>query len=32
VVGREGLIRTRFVDPDYRKRMAIADVLRALRS
>ena len=32
VVGREGLIRTRFVDPDYRRRMAIADVLRALRS
>jgi peroxiredoxin len=32
VVGRDGLIRARFVDPDYRKRMAIADVLSALRS
>jgi peroxiredoxin len=32
VVGRDGLIRARFVDPDYRKRMAIADALSALRS
>jgi peroxiredoxin len=32
VVGMDGLIRARFVDPDYRKRMAIDDLLAALRS
>jgi len=32
VVGRDGRIRARFMDPDYRKRMAIADMLAALRS
>ena len=32
VVGRDGRIRARFMDPDYRKRMAIADMLVALRS
>jgi peroxiredoxin len=32
IVGRDGRIRARFMDPDYRKRMAIADVLAALRS
>jgi peroxiredoxin len=32
VVGRDGLIRERFIDPDYRKPMAIADMLAALRS
>jgi peroxiredoxin len=32
VVGTDGLIRARFVDPDYRKRMAIDDLLAALRS
>jgi len=32
VVGRDGTIKTRFIDPDYRKPMAIADVLTALRS
>jgi peroxiredoxin len=31
VVGRDGLIKARFVDPDYRKRMAIDDMLQALR-
>jgi peroxiredoxin len=31
VVGEDGLIRARFVDPDYRKRMAIEDLLAALR-
>src|SRR5215470_1870982 len=31
VVGRDGRIRARFTDPDYRKRMAIADMLAALR-
>jgi peroxiredoxin len=32
VVGRDGIIRARFVDPDYRKRMAIEDLLKALKS
>jgi peroxiredoxin len=31
VVGRDGRIRARFMDPDYRKPMAIADMLTALR-
>ena len=32
VVGTDGLIKARFVDPDYRKRMEIDDLLSALRS
>jgi peroxiredoxin len=32
VVGQEGRIRARFVDPDYRKRMAIEDLLAAMRT
>jgi len=32
VVGRDGLIKERFIDPDYRKRMAIDDLLQAIRS
>jgi peroxiredoxin len=32
VVGRNGLIRARFIDPDYRKRMTISDMLAAMRS
>ena len=32
VVGRSGRISARFVDPDYRKRMAIDDLMMALRS
>ena len=32
VVGRDGLIRTRFIDPDYRKRMTITEMLAAMRS
>jgi peroxiredoxin len=32
VLGRDGVIRARFTDPDYRKPMAIADMLAALRS
>jgi peroxiredoxin len=32
VVGPDGLIRARFMDPDYRRRMAIADMLAALRA
>lgn len=31
VVGRDGLVKARFVDPDFRKRMAIDDLLAALR-
>jgi peroxiredoxin len=31
VVGRDGTIRARFVDPDYRKRMAVEDILAAVR-
>jgi peroxiredoxin len=30
VVGREGRVRARFVDPDFRHRMAIEDIPRAL--
>ena len=32
VIGRDGNIRARFMDPDYRKPTAIADLLMALRS
>jgi peroxiredoxin len=32
VVGRDGYIKARFMDPDYRKPMVIADMLAALRS
>jgi peroxiredoxin len=32
VVGRDGTIKARFIDPDYRKPVAIADMLTALRS
>jgi peroxiredoxin len=32
VVGTDGLVKARFVDPDYRKRMEIDDMLAALRS
>jgi peroxiredoxin len=31
VVGRDGRVKARFVDPDYRKRMAIEDLISALR-
>jgi peroxiredoxin len=31
VVGRDALIRGRFIDPDYRNRMTISDMLAALR-
>jgi hypothetical protein len=30
VVGRDGLIRARFIDPDYRNRMMIYDMLAAM--
>ena len=32
VVGRDGLITARFIDPDYRKRMTIEDLRVALRA
>lgn len=31
VVGRDGLVKARFVDPDFRKRMEIDDLLSALQ-
>ena len=32
VVGRDGLIRARFIDPDFRKPMMIADMIAAMKS
>jgi len=32
VVGRDGLVKARHVDPDYRRRMAIDDLLAALKA
>ncbi|CCE04670.1 conserved hypothetical protein [Bradyrhizobium sp. STM 3843] len=32
VVGRDGLVKARFVDPDFRKRMEIDELVAALRS
>ena len=32
IVGTDGIVRARFVDPDYRTRMAMEDMLAALRS
>jgi peroxiredoxin len=32
VVGQDGYVKAHFVDPDYRKRMAIEDLLKALRT
>ena len=32
VVGRDGLVKARFVDPDFRKRMEIDDLVMALKS
>jgi peroxiredoxin len=32
IVGTDGEVKARFVDPDYRKRMTIEDLLAALRS
>ena len=31
VVGRDGLVKARFVDPDFRRRMEIDDLLAALQ-
>jgi peroxiredoxin len=32
VIGRDGLVKARFVDPDFRKRMAIDDLIAALKA
>lgn len=32
VVGRDGIVKARFVDPDFRKRMEVDDLLAALES
>ena len=32
IVGTDGIVSTRFVDPDYRMHMAIEDIVAALRS
>jgi peroxiredoxin len=32
VIGQDGRIRARFVDPDYRKRMAVEDLIAAIKS
>ena len=32
VIGRDGLVKARFIDPDYRKRMNVEDILAALWS
>jgi peroxiredoxin len=32
VIGTDGRIKARFVDPDYRKRMSIEDLLAAMQS
>jgi peroxiredoxin len=32
VIGRDGLVKARFIDPDFRHRMAIEDLLGALKS
>jgi peroxiredoxin len=32
VVGQDGRVKARFIDPDYRKRMAIEDLIATLRA
>jgi peroxiredoxin len=32
VVGTDGEVKARFVDPDYRRRMTVEDLLSALRN
>jgi len=32
VVGRDGVVTARFIDPDYRNRMTIAELLAALKA
>ena len=31
VIGRDGMVKARFIDPDFRRRMAIEDLLAALK-
>jgi peroxiredoxin len=31
VVGQDGRIKARFIDPDYRKRMAVEELIAALK-
>jgi peroxiredoxin len=31
VVGRDGRVAARFVDPDFRRRMSVEDLIAALR-
>ena len=31
VVGQDGIVTDRFIDPDYRKRMTLEDLLKALQ-
>ena len=32
VVGRDGLVKARFVDPDFRRRMAVEELIAALQA
>jgi hypothetical protein len=32
VIGRDGMVKARFVDPDFRRRMTIEDLLAALNN
>ena len=32
IVGRDGLVKTRYLDPDFRKRMEIDDLIAALKA
>jgi peroxiredoxin len=32
IIGQDGRIKARFIDPDYRKRMAVADILAAVKA
>jgi peroxiredoxin len=32
VVGTDGEVKARFLDPDYRKRVAVEDLIEALKS
>lgn len=32
VVGQDGLVKARYVDPDYRRRMAVEEILAAIRA
>jgi peroxiredoxin len=31
VIGRDGLVKARFVDPDFRRRMAVEELIAALK-